>query len=63
MAEPTTLKYTAEHEWVLVDGSVATVGITAYAAQKLGDIVFVDLPKVGATIAVWPDQNHLEHLT
>jgi glycine cleavage system H protein len=51
MADPTTLKYTAEHEWVLVEGSVATVGITAYAADKLGDIVFVDLPKVGSTVA------------
>lgn len=51
MADPTTLKYTPEHEWVLVEGSVATVGITAYAAEKLGDIVFVDLPKVGSTVA------------
>lgn len=51
MADPTTLRYTAEHEWVLVEGSVATVGITAYAAEKLGDIVFVDLPKVGSTVA------------
>jgi glycine cleavage system H protein len=51
MADPTTLKYTPEHEWVLVEGSVATVGITAYAAEKLGDIVFVDLPQVGSTVA------------
>ena len=51
MADPTTLRYTAEHEWVLIEGSVATVGITAYAAEKLGDIVFVDLPKVGSTVA------------
>ena len=51
MAGKTDLQYTAEHEWVLVDGSVATVGITDYAADKLGDIVFVDLPKVGSTIA------------
>jgi glycine cleavage system H protein len=51
MADPTTLKYTPEHEWVLVDGSTATVGITAYAAEKLGDVVFVDLPKVGSTVA------------
>jgi glycine cleavage system H protein len=52
MADQTTLQYTAEHEWVLVDGSVATVGITAYAAEKLGDVVFVDLPGVGSPIAV-----------
>ena len=51
MAELTDLKYTAEHEWVLIEGSVATVGITAYAADKLGDIVYVDLPKVGSTLA------------
>ncbi|MDQ1571327.1 MAG: glycine cleavage system protein [Actinomycetota bacterium] len=51
MADKTTLKYTAEHEWVLVDGTTATVGITAYAAEKLGDVVFVDLPDVGATVA------------
>lgn len=44
------LKYTAEHEWVLVEGTVATVGITEYAADKLGDIMFVDLPKAGSTI-------------
>ena len=51
MADRSALQYTAEHEWVLVEGSVATVGITAYAADKLGDIVYVDLPKAGATIA------------
>ncbi|EAR24554.1 MAG: glycine cleavage system protein GcvH [Rhodoglobus sp.] len=51
MAEKSELKYTAEHEWVLVDGNVATIGITDYAADKLGDIVFVELPKVGATVA------------
>jgi glycine cleavage system H protein len=51
MTEPSTLKYTKEHEWILVDGDTATVGITAYAAEKLGDVVFVDLPAVGATVA------------
>ena len=51
MTDKTELQYTAEHEWVLVDGSVATVGITAYAAEKLGDIVYVDLPKAGSTVA------------
>ena len=51
VADPTTLKYTAEHEWVAVDGDVATIGITKYAADKLGDVVFVDLPKAGSTIA------------
>ncbi|MCY7413381.1 MAG: glycine cleavage system protein GcvH [Salinibacterium sp.] len=51
MVDENALKYTEEHEWVLIDGSVATIGITAYAADKLGDIVFVDLPKVGAGVA------------
>jgi len=51
MADAKTLKYTAEHEWVLVEGDTATVGITAYAAEKLGDVVFVELPKVGSTVA------------
>src|SRR4051812_48302779 len=51
MTEPKNLQYTAEHEWVLVDGPVATVGITAYAAEKLGDIVFVELPTAGSTVA------------
>jgi glycine cleavage system H protein len=51
MTDKSTLQYTAEHEWILVDGSVATVGITAYAAEKLGDVVFVELPEVGSTVA------------
>ena len=51
MADKTELQYTAEHEWVLVDGDIATVGITAYAADKLGDVVFVELPEVGSAIA------------
>ena len=44
---PTDLKYTNEHEWVRVDGDVAYVGITDYAQEQLGDIVFVDIPTVG----------------
>ena len=52
MTDPSAdLKYTAEHEWVAVDGDVATVGITAYAAEKLGDVVYVDLPKQGSKVA------------
>ena len=50
MANPTNLQYTEEHEWLLVEGDNATVGITAYAAEKLGDVVYVELPKVGASI-------------
>lgn len=48
MANPTNLKYTKEHEWVLIEGDTAIVGITQYAADALGEIVYVDLPKVGA---------------
>ncbi len=52
MTEPAAdLQYTAEHEWIAVDGDVATVGITAYAAEKLGDVVYVDLPKAGSTVS------------
>ena len=43
-----TTKYTKEHEWVRVEGDVATVGITTHAAEQLGDVVFVELPAVGA---------------
>ncbi|APZ34078.1 MULTISPECIES: glycine cleavage system protein GcvH [Microbacterium] len=50
MTELTDLKYTAEHEWVALSGDVATVGITDYAADKLGDVVYVDLPAVGTTV-------------
>jgi glycine cleavage system H protein len=49
MANPTNLSYTKEHEWVLVEGDIATIGITRYAADALGEIVYVDLPKVGAS--------------
>jgi glycine cleavage system H protein len=48
MTNPENLKYTKEHEWVLIEGDVATVGITRYAADALGEIVYVDLPKVGS---------------
>lgn len=45
------LKYTTDHEWLRVEGDVATVGITPYAQDKLGDLVFVELPGIGATFA------------
>ena len=48
---PADLRYTKEHEWVRVVGDVATVGITAHAADQLGDIVFVELPAPGAALA------------
>jgi glycine cleavage system H protein len=50
MAYPANFRYTKEHEWVDVKGDVATIGITDYAQSELGDVVFVELPKVGAKI-------------
>jgi glycine cleavage system H protein len=47
---PTDLRYTKEHEWIRVDGDDATIGITQYAADQLGDIVFVELPDVGRSL-------------
>jgi glycine cleavage system H protein len=50
MAYPATYRYTREHEWIDVDGKTGKVGITDYAQNTLGDIVFVELPKVGAKV-------------
>ncbi len=50
MADKTDRKYTAEHEWLDIDGTTATIGITDFAAEKLGDVVFVELPKTGSTV-------------
>lgn len=50
MTAPEALQYTEEHEWLLVDGDVATIGITAFAAEKLGDVVFVELPEAGSSV-------------
>ena len=48
---PSDYRYTSEHEWIQVSGEVGTVGITDYAQHELGDVVFVELPKVGAKFA------------
>jgi glycine cleavage system H protein len=50
METPADLRYSEEHEWVRMDGDTATIGITAYAQDSLGDIVFVELPSVGRTL-------------
>lgn len=50
MSLPSDLKYTEDHEWIATDGEVSTVGVTAHAADALGDVVYLDLPAVGATI-------------
>ena len=47
MSYPTDRKYSDEHEWIRVDGNIGTIGITAYAAEQVGDIVFVELPSAG----------------
>jgi len=47
---PKNLQYTKEHEWVKIDGSVATIGITQHAQSELGDIVFVEMPEIGKAV-------------
>ena len=51
MSYPDDLRYSKEHEWVRADGDTATIGITSFAADELGDIVFVELPDVGTTLS------------
>jgi glycine cleavage system H protein len=51
MSYPDDLRYSKEHEWVRVEDSRATIGITSFAADELGDIVFVELPEVGASVS------------
>jgi len=51
MAYPTNYRYTREHEWIVLDGAVGTIGITDYAQNSLGDIVYVDVPKVGDAVS------------
>jgi glycine cleavage system H protein len=60
VAQPENLLYSKEHEWVKVDGDVATVGITDYAQNSLGDIVYVELPKVGSKIAQFGNVGVIE---
>lgn len=54
------LRYTADHEWVRIAGSVATVGITAYAAGQLGDIVYLELPDPGTVVSVGTTVGEIE---
>ena len=60
MAQPGDLLFSKEHEWVKVDGDSATIGITDYAQSALGDIVYVELPKVGATIVQFSNVGVIE---
>jgi glycine cleavage system H protein len=60
MGYPANFRYTKEHEWVNVEGGVATIGITDYAQSELGDVVFVELPKVGAKLETGKSLGNVE---
>jgi glycine cleavage system H protein len=60
MSNPNHLKYTVEHEWLDTDGDLARVGITAFAADALGDVVFVELPAVGSKLTAGETCGELE---
>lgn len=57
---PNELKYAKSHEWAKVEGDVATVGITHFAQEQLGDLTFVDLPKVGAKLSAGAEMGSVE---
>ncbi|MFC5175611.1 glycine cleavage system protein GcvH [Nocardioides taihuensis] len=57
---PADLKYSDQHEWVSIEGNVATVGITEHAAEALGDIVFVELPEPGAAVSAGSPCGEIE---
>jgi glycine cleavage system H protein len=59
-ASPNDRRYSKEHEWLKVDGEVAIIGITDYAQDQLGDVVYVDLPAVGATITQFEKMGEIE---
>jgi glycine cleavage system H protein len=60
MAYPSDRKYTRDHEWILVAGDTAEVGITSYAQQQLGDVVYVDLPEPGTTVTAGESFGSIE---
>ena len=60
MAYPSDLKYTKDHEWIRITGDTAEIGITDYAQQQLGDVVYVDLPDAGRTIAAGESFGSIE---
>lgn len=57
---PNDLKYAKSHEWAKIEGDVATIGITHFAQEQLGDLTFVDLPKVGATLTAGAEMGSVE---
>lgn len=60
MTNPTDLKYTTDHEWVRMEGDVATVGITAHAAETLSDLVYIDLPEMGDDVTAGESFGEIE---
>ncbi|MGA8535443.1 MAG: glycine cleavage system protein GcvH [Candidatus Tumulicola sp.] len=60
VAQPENLLYSKEHEWVKIDGDTATIGITDYAQNSLGDIVYVELPKVGSSVQQFGNAGVIE---
>ena len=60
MDTPSDLRYTSDHEWVRIDGDVATIGITDYAQDALGDVVFVQLPSAGSTVKATASISEVE---
>ena len=60
MDTPTDLRYTSDHEWVRIEGDVATIGITDYAQDALGDVVFVQLPSAGSTVKATASISEVE---
>lgn len=60
MPTPDDRRYSKEHEWLKTDGAEATIGITDYAQEQLGDIVYVDLPEAGATLAQFEKMGEIE---
>ena len=57
---PENYRYTKDHEWILVEGETGTIGITHHAQEELGDIVYVDVPKVGATLTAGKSLGSVE---
>ncbi len=60
MLIPDNLRYSSDHEWILLDGTRAKVGITDYAQDALGDIVFIDLPQIGAEVEIGQSISEVE---
>ncbi|MFT7461779.1 MAG: glycine cleavage system H protein [Pseudohongiellaceae bacterium] len=60
MSNPTDLQYTEDHEWVRIEGDIATIGITAHATETLSDLVFIDLPEVGDDVTAGESFGEIE---